>query len=208
MLRDSFSFFPEGTVHLAVVDPGVGTGRRALAMSAGGHLFVAPDNGLLSYVAEAHPPLHTVEITARRYLREPVSATFHGRDVFAPVAARLASGLPLEELGGAAGEICRLEAPFLSIEAAAITGEVLYADHFGNITTSITAGCLENKKIKEIRLNTLRLPGLSRDYEKAGKGEPLAIVNSAGNLEIAISSGNAQKETGGVPGDRIVITYE
>jgi len=98
-LEESYRAFPEGTVDLAVVDPGVGTARRALALQAGGHLFVAPDNGLLSAPWQGHGDAYAVEITARRYFREPLSATFHGRDIFAPAAAHLALGLPPGELG-------------------------------------------------------------------------------------------------------------
>jgi S-adenosylmethionine hydrolase len=209
MLRESFPCFPEGTIHLAVVDPGVGTARRALAMSAAGHLFVAPDNGLLSSVWRECRPSSIVEITARRYFREPVSATFHGRDIFAPVAAWLARGeVAIEDLGPPAADITLLPPPYLARERNTIIGEVLFADHFGNIMTSITRESLENKKVKEIQLNAMRLDRLSPHYEGAGHGGFQALINSSGNLEIALYRGDAWKTSGVEPGDRIVIRYE
>src|SRR5690606_4397893 len=129
--------FPPGTVFLVVVDPGVGTERRLIAAAAGDYCFVAPDNGVLTYVLASEPGYKAVELAHPDYRLQPVSQTFHGRDILAPAAAHLAAGVPPEEFGPAVDALQMLSLPQLSIDDDLICGEVIHIDHFGNIVTSI-----------------------------------------------------------------------
>jgi len=175
--------FPAGTVHLAVVDPGVGSARRALAAEADGQFFVAPDNGLLSDVFAG--------ATARMvHLPIPVGAsrTFQGRDVFAPVAARLATGAALAELGAAITDPVRLKPPVLMVEGSDLVGEVIHVDRFGTLIT--------NLPLEQVaRAATVKLGGrgfqLGATFADVPPGEPVAFVGSGGTVEIAVRDGRA-----------------
>src|SRR5688572_29588437 len=136
-LGASYRYFPAGTIFLVVVDPGVGSARRAIAADIGDYKFVAPDNGVLSLVVDDHPPRRVVELNERKYARATVSRTFEGRDRFAPAAAWLAKGVDLGALGRSAGALSRLEMPKPVIESGTIHGEVLRVDRFGNLVTNI-----------------------------------------------------------------------
>src|SRR5262245_43158568 len=175
-LESAVPFFPDGTVHLAVVDPGVGTARRPIAIRCGRHHLVGPDNGVLSFALE-HPGCTVVALAAPEYRLPEVSATFHGRDIFAPAAAHLAAGLPLERLG--------LSLPGCRLEGGAVIVEVLDADHFGNLITSIASTRLAEipgRGVPTVEVNgrpALRLVG---SYAEGGDGEPAAIAGSTGRL--------------------------
>src|SRR5262245_36458884 len=136
-LAAAYRYFPAGTVFLAVVDPGVGSARRAVAIEAGDYRFVAPDNGVVSLVLEEQPPRRAVELSERRYARPTVSRTFEGRDRFAPAAAWLAKGVDVSALGRAAGALQRIAVPAAAVGAGGIVGEVLRVDRFGNLVTNI-----------------------------------------------------------------------
>src|SRR5262249_38425759 len=137
-LEGAWRFFPPGSIHLAVVDPGVGSARRAVALSANGHYFVGPDNGLFTFALGAEG-WSAVSIEASVYRLAKVSQTFHGRDVFAPAAAHLASGIALERLGPALQDPVRLRLPGWRMEDGALIGEVIGSDRFGNLMTSVPA---------------------------------------------------------------------
>src|SRR5439155_604468 len=137
--RHSGPYFPRGTIHLAVVDPGVGSERRALCVETAGALLVGPDNGLLSLAAPRGEIRRIVHLTEEHFFLTPRSATFHGRDLFAPVAAALAAGTPVEKLGSEVRDMQRLELPPVVREAHALRGQVLYVDHFGNLATNVSA---------------------------------------------------------------------
>jgi hypothetical protein len=193
-LEAAAPFFPAGTVHLAVVDPGVGTARRAIAVRAGGSYLVGPDNGLFTFALEGDG-WTAVSLTAPEYRLAEVSRTFHGRDVFAPAAAYLASGVPLERLGPAVSDPVRLRLPGCRLEGGELLGEVLDADRFGNLLTSIPAA-----RLTEIpgagglvlELAGHRLVGPVGAYAEGGEGEPAVIVGSTGRLEIFVKAGSAQ----------------
>ena len=198
-LRWSWRWFPPGTVHCAVVDPGVGTPRRAIAAAAGGQFFVGPDNGLLSYaLADAGRPIVVaLEMPAAG---SGLSATFHGRDVFAPAAARLSLGAPLESLGGRIADWVRLDEPRAQrIAPGELEGEVLAIDRWGNLVTSLTADLLprgvgiENARV---RLGRRVIRGISRTYAEVPRGALAALVNSNGHMEIAVNGGRADALTG------------
>ena len=192
-LEAAAPFFPAGTVHLAVVDPGVGTARRPLAIRAGGFYLVGPDNGLFTFALEGRG-WTAVSLTAPEYRLAEVSRTFHGRDVFAPAAAYLASGVPLERLGPAVTDPERLPRAGCRLEDGELVGEVLDADRFGNLLTSIPAARLaEIAGAGGIALEVAgrRLRGPLGAYAAGSEGEPAVIVGSTGCLEIFVKGGSA-----------------
>ena len=193
-LERSIGYFPAGTVHVAVVDPGVGTARAVLAAPIDGQLLLAPDNGLLAPLAARHTPEGIVRVELPRLERfgiRALSATFHGRDLFAPLAAELARGsCSPEELGDAAGVIVRAPLPVPRRSSEGIEGHVITVDHFGNLITDIEASELASLAHPHVELAELRLP-LSRTYADVSPGEYLALVNSFGRLEIARAQSSA-----------------
>ena len=202
--------FPAGTVHLAVIDPGVGTARRPIAAAAAGQTVVCPDNGLLTLFARAHPLDEAREIVAPRPPHATlveVSATFHGRDVFAPAAARLACGEALSALGPAldAPEIVALDVPRPRRDGVAIRGEVIHVDRFGNAISNIDRATLGETAVTEVRAGGRALGGLRRTYGDANEGEPLALFGSGGWLEIAVNGGSASAQLGLGRGDVIEV---
>lgn len=198
----AYGAFPAGTVHLAVVDPGVGSERRAVAATAGGHLFVAPDNGLLGWVLDREPDARVVNLTEPRFFRHPVSTTFHGRDVFAPVAAALAAGTPLHELGSPIDDPLRLP-PLGPVQGpdGGLEGEVIHVDRFGNCVTSLSPAHLpagEPGRAWGIEVAGHEVRSLRRFYaEDAGRAdEPFMILGSAGLVEVSLNGGSAARRLG------------
>ncbi|MBX5489994.1 MAG: SAM-dependent chlorinase/fluorinase [Chloroflexi bacterium] len=220
ILAASCRYFPAGTVHVAVVDPGVGSARRAIAVEAAGWRWVAPDNGLLGWVFEA---LHeaglalgapqgdlwhlgggarAVVLEAREYQLPDRSQTFHGRDVFAPVAAHLASGVPLERLGPLTPAIARLPRPVPERTPTGWRGAVLHADRFGNLVTNLRAAHCPGGACR-VRVAGREIEGLSPSYTAmTALG---AIVGSDGYLEIAVPHGNAAALLGAGPGTLVEV---
>ena len=195
-LEAAARFFPPGTVHVAVVDPGVGTARRAIAVESAGQVFVGPDNGLLALAAGA--PRRVFALDRVRYHLPDVSATFHGRDVFAPVAARIAGGAPIARLGTRLDELAGLTLPAVRHARRALTGSVIHADRFGNLVTNITAQDLERLAGACglgrvcVRVAGRAVPGgLARTYGDRRRGALLALFGSSGRLEIARRDGSA-----------------
>jgi S-adenosyl-L-methionine hydrolase (adenosine-forming) len=200
ILAAAFSFFPSGTIHVAVVDPGVGSGRRILAVEAAGHRFLAPDNGLLERVLDDQRDVKIVSVENKRYFLNPVSQTFHGRDIFAPVAAHLACGLALHQLGPivdrqtmVTGGVPRCRIPSMH----AIEGQVVAIDRFGNLLTNIDQRALEQLQHRfpgsaiTVRLARQCIHGIATEYQQAAQHAPLAIVGSRGLLEISVNCGSA-----------------
>ena len=190
LLASSAAYFPRGTIFAVVVDPGVGSGRGILAASAGGHWFVAPDNGVLSELLVESPPQQIVSVTNAAHFLEPISDTFHGRDIFAPVAAALARGVALDELGPPVHDWFRLPRlePLESPDGER-EGQVIYVDHFGNLITSFRAGDVDGAA--GVIVAGRRIAGLSRSYADADSGNLLALIGSTGRLEISINGGSA-----------------
>lgn len=200
--------FPPGATHLVVVDPGVGTRRRALAADGGGHRFTGPDNGVLA-LALARTGAAAVALPTPG--PGEASATFHGRDVFAPAAARLALGVPLDRLGTPARRWARLavENPRRAGPGAA-AGRVVAVDRWGNLVTDLTVADLSRWGIGpevEVRVGHRRVAGLRRTYADAGPGEPVALVNSSGHLEIAVNSGRADAALGAGRGSAVRVRH-
>lgn len=205
-LADAVPFFPDGTVHTVVVDPGVGGQRRAIAVRTDRAIFVAPDNGVLSVVFDRAPPLQVVEVTNPAYRLPRVSATFHGRDVFAPAAAHLASGVSIDALGDTVDNIVSLplERPQLDSDGC-IRGHVRQIDHFGNIVTDIPAKVIPEGRAVTISVAGVSVENLSATYSSVQESQPVALVSSGGRLELAVRDGNAAKEFGVKIGDQVVV---
>jgi S-adenosylmethionine hydrolase len=203
--------FPPGTIHLAVVDPGVGTARRALAVRARGQLFVGPDNGLLEW-ALADPAAEVHSLTEERFFRKPVSRTFHGRDVFAPVAAHLAAGTPLEAFGPRVSDPLRLPIARPHHANGALTGHVVFIDRFGNALTNLTAAALAEAfgagappDRVAVAILGREIHGLARSYGDAPVGTLVAILGSSGRIEIAQVGGDAAVRLGIGEGDPVTV---
>ncbi|NES94314.1 MAG: SAM-dependent chlorinase/fluorinase [Desertifilum sp. SIO1I2] len=194
-LLSSYAYFPQGTVHVAVVDPGVGSSRRAIALQLPGAFLIGPDNGLFSGILAQEPILAAVELTNPRYWRTPdVSQTFHGRDIFAPAGAHLASGVPMAELGRAIAPETLVQLPLADYrqEPDRIQGTLQYIDRFGNLITNIP-GDLVSGKSWFVKLADQKIQG-DRTYASSPVGSAIALVGSHGYIEIAVNQGNAQQQ--------------
>jgi hypothetical protein len=210
-LEDVVATFPPGTIHVCVVDPGVGTERRAVVVRGGpraaGHVFVGPDNGVFSpFIQDGQ----VFRIINANLMRLPVSATFHGRDVFAPVAAHLASGTAIEDVGPEIGDPVWLSVPRARRASERETfGEVLYADRFGNLVSNIAAVDLPAGPADalDVQIAGHRVQGLLRTYGDAPLQELLALVGSSGRLEIAVREGSAARRLfpKGTPGESVRV---
>jgi|WetSurMetagenome_2_1015567.scaffolds.fasta_scaffold36716_2 S-adenosyl-L-methionine hydrolase (adenosine-forming) len=199
MIMDSYPFFPKGTVHLVVVDPGVGSGRRLLGIEVNGHIFVGPDNGILSPLIKDRRDAVIINLTGKKYFLPHVTPTFHGRDMFAPVAAQLSQGEDLSRMGEKINDPVKITLPSYHITDNALYGEITRVDNFGNIITSIHKKALEGFLKNEdpvISVGDLELRRISHTYLDVEEGEPLALLNSSGMLEIAINLGRASAFAG------------
>jgi len=206
LLRDAYPCFPAGTVHVVVVDPGVGTSRRILAMSAAGHAFLAPDNGILDPIVQQAGVEELVEVREPRFFRPRVSATFHGRDIFAPVAAHLSRGTPLSDLGPAAGPHVRLRLPEPQLLAGGrIIGQVLRFDRFGNAVTNIAGDLAARGAAVRVRVAGLELPRVCATFGDVPEAAAVAYVGSFGCLEIAVRRGSARESLGLSRGDPVEL---
>jgi S-adenosyl-L-methionine hydrolase (adenosine-forming) len=190
--------FPAGTIHVAVVDPGVGSDRRAILIECGEQRFVGPDNGVFSWICEREGSWRAIHLTNRKFFREPVSATFHGRDIFAPVAAALSNGVPAEELGKEGSNIVRLESLAPKAVDARIEARVIHIDHFGNCVTNLTTEHLDEASFAagaSLVLNNREITSFRRFFAEAAndRDELFCIFGSAGFLEIAARNSSAAR---------------
>lgn len=214
VLAAAFPFFPAGTVHVGVVDPGVGGARRILAIECGGQRFVVPDNGLIEQVLVHLRVTDAVSVENPLYFRKTVSDTFHGRDIFAPVSAHLAAGLPLAELGPAidrdsivSGVVARCR--FSS--QVCVEGMVVSVDRFGNLMTNIDAATIDQLAHREtgkkiiVELAERSIGGIVATYGCVARHKPLAVIGSRGLLEISVNLGNARQVLGAEKHDRVRV---
>lgn len=211
VLADATPRFPAGTIHIAVVDPGVGTSRRILYAEIATQRYIAPDNGLLSGLTLKHEPTRLISIEDASHWLPQKSHTFHGRDIMAPVAARLAAGLAPEQLGPTINEFVKLDWPPVLRTTSQVQGQVLLADSFGNLIANIGRRDLERLgelRTLSIRCGGQRIDGIVTTYGAALPGEVVALVDSQGRLEIAIVGGNAARDLGLVPGDPVVVSAQ
>ena len=232
VLYTACPFFPPHAVHLVVVDPGVGSLRRPIAARSAWGLFVGPDNGVFSYVMGAGAVgqaegAEVVELADPRYRLSQVSHTFHGRDIFAPAAAHLATGVPLQQLGPLVSDPVLLPLPRLELGTHVIRGEVLHADHFGNVITSIGRllwedgdlalepvfqetvgpGIRFKAAMALVTVGGRDIARLHRTYADVDHGQVLALVGSEGHLEIAVREGSGASELGLRPGDPVELRW-
>ena len=205
VIYQAVPFFPPKTIHMVVVDPGVGSQRRALAVRTAQGIFVAPDNGVLSYVLSSADVREAVSLTKPAYQLPQVSATFHGRDIFAPAAAHLANGVSLERLGPRAINLLRL--PLSQPERRPngdLVAHVMHVDHFGNLILDVTADDVDEESVFE--LGGRSIEGVSGTFADVAHGELVAYVGSSrDHVEIAVRNSDAAQELDISIGDRVLI---
>ncbi len=204
MLEASYRYFDRGTIHVVVIDPGVGTERHILLIKAENQIFIGPDNGVLT------PALQSQHLESCHRLTIPknISATFHGRDIMAPAAARLACGEAPNKIGiEVAIEDCMLlTLPQATRKADQVIGEIIAIDHFGNLLTSITAKQVQELgKDVQVSIETTTIPAVSTAYANVSVDAPLALINSRGRLEIAINQGSAAKKLEATIGQKVIV---
>jgi S-adenosylmethionine hydrolase len=209
-LAAAYDAFPAGTVHVAVVDPGVGSARRPIVV-AGRYLFVGPDNGIFSHVYGREPGARVFRITRESLFRQPVSSTFHGRDVFAPVAGALAAGLAPEEVGEEIHDPVRFpETGVETLPDGSLRAPILHVDRFGNCITAFRADRLPPGALLpgfRIEINGVAIEALRGHYAEGDDphGHPFAIWGSAGFLELVVNRGSAARKLGAGPGTSVAL---
>ena len=209
-IASAYRYFPARTIHVVIVDPGVGTERRPLLVSGETQYFVAPDNGVLSLVYEQETALLVRHATAEHYFLQPVSKTFHGRDIFAPVAGWLSKGWQSASMGEEINDYKRFALPKPKAAEGVTQGTVLRMDHFGNLLTNFRPedmpdGALKSGTLK-MQVNGKEVKRLVETFAQGEPGEPVALVGSSGFIEIAVNKGNAARVVGAGRGATVVVT--
>ena len=213
-VAQAYSYFPTGTVHMVIVDPGVGTERRPILLSTGPHYFVAPDNGVLSLIYGSAERVEVRHITADHYFRQPVSNTFHGRDIFAPVAAYLAKRVEPMKFGEPIEDFVRFNAPKPKpVDANTLRGVVLKVDRFGNLVTNITpkeipALFQSEPPAFKLTVGKREVTAIRANYAEGTPNEVFAILGSMGYLEIAANRASAAQIIGAGKGAEVMIALE
>jgi S-adenosyl-L-methionine hydrolase (adenosine-forming) len=206
----AYKFFPPRTVHVVVVDPGVGTERRPLLVAAGQHYFVAPDNGVLSMVYQREESLAVRHITAEHYFLQPVSNTFHGRDIFSPVAAWLSKNGQSSSFGEEITDFVRFTLPKPKAAGSGMKGIVLRADNFGNLLTNFTEEdlpqVLAGSNFK-LRVGNAEISRLAQTFGNGAPNEPILVLGSSGFFEVAVNRGNAAKAVGASRGAEVSVEF-
>ncbi|MBP1748186.1 MAG: hypothetical protein H6Q52_725 [Deltaproteobacteria bacterium] len=205
-VHDYWRYFPSGTVHVVVVDPTVGSSRRPVVVSRDGHFFVGPDNGIFSFIAGRASDIRVIE--NRDYMREMVSPTFHGRDIFSPIAARLSCGLALSLLGTKITDPVMLDDIYPVITGNAMTGDIARFDHFGNAITNIDREQFQSfvqDRPYTITINGLSFTSLSQSYYE---GEIICLTGSSGYIEFGVFQGNFRARTGAHKRDPVIMTVQ
>ena len=224
VLGVSYRYFPADAIHVAVVDPGVGTGRRPILLETPNGRFVAPDNGLLSRVLSDYLPenpasaddetvalpgtIRAYHLTNPDYWLHPVSSTFHGRDIFTPVAAHLSLGVPPESMGERTDYLAWLPIPQPRITPEGVSGEIMYCDTYGNLISNIPAALLEGRQVAEVRIRGRSIRRLNRTFHDGNApGTLVALFGSHGYLEVAIANGNAAEALQAGTGEPLTVTF-
>lgn len=240
LLYTAYKYFPKGTIHTAIVDPGVGSKRDIVCVETKDYFFLVPDNGLLSFIVQEERPKSVIRVTNNKYFLPLPSSTFHGRDVFAPVAAHLSLGVKPQQLGIMINHLEQLNIPKpFRKKTGQMEGQIIYIDRFGNLISNITkehlmqhdhsqslfktqmkeitlpislpsqggdeGGVKINLKCLETTIGKKKIIGLIKTYTDVNAGEPLALIGSAGFLEVSINQGNAQKYFKVDKGSKIII---
>jgi len=212
-IRSSYHYFPKESVHMVVVDPGVGSQREIIALMADNHIFLAPDNGVLTFLIMDKKIQAAHRVSNRSLFPSEISATFHGRDIIAPVAAALADGLDISDVGPAIDiqDCVQLDIPKTQLDEHGITGRVIHIDRFGNIQTTITSGNIslyQPSSFAGIFIRSKQINAISSTYSDIAEGELLAVLDSAGYLEIAVNKGNAAEQIDCKIGDPVTVVME
>lgn len=222
-LLNSYRYFPAGTVFLVVVDPGVGSTRRPIIVKAGDYTFVAPDNGVLSYMLAELGEYEAVEINVTADTRAEISNTFHGRDVFAPAAAKISTGAALGDLGSPLDRVVMMPLPQLVVSGPQVTGEIVHIDRFGNLITSIghlrwatperltltpafggdKSNVLVSAENATLTIADQKIVGVKHSYSEAERGGLLMLVGSSAYIEISVNQGSAARRLDAHVGDRV-----
>ena len=206
-LLASYQTFPARTIHVVVVDPGVGSTRRPIVVSAGKQFFVGPDNGVFSYIYDREPKYRTYHATKEQYFRQPTSTTFHGRDIFAPVAAALSTGVKPQAFGSSITDPVRLENSLMPLVQGngRVEGRIIHIDRFGNCITNLTRDVLKGEP-EMLLIKEKQISSFAEFFSDAGSAnEPFGIWGSAGFLEIAINRGSAALMLGVKRGEPVVL---
>ena len=211
ILSRSAPYFPKGTVHVIVVDPGVGTARRPMAAKIGDWFYVGPDNGTITLLLERGEkenwPCKFVQLDQTKYWLPNVSYVFHGRDIFSPVAAHLANGVSLSDLGTEVNDPVRLQLPQPQRVGNGWRGEIIHVDHFGNLASNIRVenlgDAIQNKDKIMVKLNSIEIKGMVNTFGERGEGEVVALLGSTGNLIVSVVNGNAADKLNIKVGDSI-----
>jgi S-adenosyl-L-methionine hydrolase (adenosine-forming) len=208
-IGQAYKCFPPKTIHLVVVDPGVGTPRRPVLVAGDQHYFVAPDNGVLSSVYDQTEALYVWNITSEHYFRNPVSNTFHGRDIFAPVAAWLSKSWQSSSFGDPITDFVRFALPKPKTVGNIVKGAVLRVDHFGNLITNITAEDVPALVAADgkftIRLGNGQVSKVVQTFAQGAPGEIVGIIGSSGFLEISVNKGNAARTLAAARGAEVTV---
>jgi len=186
-----YSFFPEGTIHLAVVDPGVGGPRKPILIQSERYFFMGPDNGIFSLALQKEKFSKAIHLKNPKYFLGKISPTFHGRDIFAPVAAYLSLGVKPEEFGPRLSKLEKLKLPAVKEYPQKLVGEIIHIDNFGNLVTNVRRAELGDRQISRIKLKTKSIQNLSETFSDVKPGEGVAYVGSSGYVELGINRGNA-----------------
>ena len=210
ILKGSYLYFSKKTIFLIVVDPGVGSKRKAIILKTKDYTFIAPDNGILSLISDENRQRQIFKITNDKYFLKPTSNTFHGRDVFAPVAAYLSKGLKPNTFGPERKELKKLifPKPQLNKREKQIDGEIIYIDRFGNLMTNIEEGDIGGVSDDVfISIKNKIISGIRRSYYSVLKARPLAIINSMGYLEIAVNQDSASRILKAKKGEKVRLNF-
>lgn len=210
-LSMAYRYYPDGTIFLAVIDPGVGTARRPIAVTAGGKTIVCPDNGIISFVINEYPEWHAVHLDKPEFFLPKISSTFHGRDIFAPIAAHLSMGMQVSDLGSQITDLVTMKIPQAIAGERHIQGEVIYIDGFGNLITNISEKDVidwaHDSKFTDFKIHTgsVEIIGISKSFSDVGSGKPLTVFGSFGMLEIAVNGGSAAALTSSSIGAKALL---
>ena len=207
LLANTIAWFPDGTIHLAVVDPGVGSDRRIIAGRWGKQVIVAPDNGLVSLLHRSARADEIHEVANSQYILGEISRTFHGRDIMAPAAAHLANGVPLSSLGPAIDQPCVLDVPQPQTRAGELIGQIIHIDRFGNLVSNITAAQFHEFQPATIQIKDRVIGSMVATYADVPTGRPLAVIGSFNMLEISINRGSARDDFQVETGQEVVLRH-
>jgi S-adenosylmethionine hydrolase len=213
VLARTATFFPSATIHVAVVDPGVGTARRPIGLKLGEHFFIGPDNGLFTLVldlAEAnHEDIQIIQLDKRKYWLPEISNVFHGRDIFAPCAAHLAMGIALQEMGTIITDPVRLSIPQPKpTDSGGWWGQIIHIDHFGNLSTNLHAGHIDDTENVIISIREEQITGLVSTYGERPPGTLIAVLDSSGAMAISVVNGSAAQLLNAHIGDTVEINFK